>query len=162
MAKLWDPISKTLVVNGIRKRDGEIVRNKNERDDVLVKEWAKVFALKKTDTDAANVMASEWVMPMDMAGVTPLGKREMRLAIKAAGNSAAGPDGLPREAWKAAGEAGVETLTQSVHFQLSGQNMPLAFNAMRDAFSPKGEQAGDNVGCNKVCGRDEVHLAEEL
>ena len=93
----------------------------------------------------AEEVIARCARPLDFSGVAPPTVDDFRAAASWARSSAPGRDGIPYEAWAAAGDSGASTLHAVCCSLLQGVPipMPISFNDGVMVFAPKGEREGD-------------------
>ena len=98
-------------LSAIRLPTGEVTTDMGRAAPVLVRHWSQQFAAKGTDDMA---VVSRWCEHMPkFPEVMPrceVSLDHVRRAVKAAGTTAPGPDGIPYAYWKGMGETGITVL----------------------------------------------------
>ena len=115
LSRLWSPFDRRLVVAGVItgfRSDGSpcVVLDPSARLGALSAAWSDTFSAKASCSATADEVVSRWARPLDFSGVSPPSREYFKLAASRARSSAPCRDGLPYEAWAAAGEYGASTL----------------------------------------------------
>ena len=97
---------------------GDIVTDPKDIAKILMDHWGRVF--KGVDVDAPSIQL--WLRPARQNGATPttaqpgawrLRRQDLIRALRLAGNSRPGPDGIPFEAWRKLGDLGIDILMRA-------------------------------------------------
>ena len=144
LAQLWIPISKTLILAGI-KVDGNIIREEPQLTIAMGAAWQPTFSPK----DFNEGEAQEFLESLGDFGtyedVPPPDEWAMSDTVWSMRDSAPGGDGLPYSSYKGIGLTGVKTLLGADRALRSGVLPPPSFNESVTMFSPKGTQPHDPV-----------------
>ena len=132
----------TSCIGGIMKEDGEVTGEAGPMAKAIIQHWAKVFSSKAIDEDLLKKWLEEVrpqrsrecnlndadkvtekgdpharthpprrAIPQERTRWKPK-RRNIIKALRQAGNSSPGPDGVPFAAWRALGSAGVDLLQE--------------------------------------------------
>ena len=157
-------------LSAIQLPDGSITTDPQRAAPTLVRHWAEHFRAK----GVRNLVALEpWFEAMpSFAEVLPeceVTADHVRHALKAAGATAPGPDGIPYSFWRGIGEVGVEVLTDTMQAMMvegseetmvreygSGDNRfgPCDFNGSLLALLPKKPTGQDPTAGTFYCPAD--------
>ena len=115
LSRLWSPFDRRLVVDGVitgYHSDGSpcAVLDPTSRVGALSAAWADTFSAKPACRLTAEEVIARWARPLDFSGVSPPSVEDYKDVSSRARSSAPGRDGLPYEAWAAAGDVGAVTL----------------------------------------------------
>ena len=165
-------------IGAIGQEDGSITNEPEAMAAALAKHWSKVFQKKPIDTallsdwfrSLRNARLQETnnhhenhtpehdllpghkplprqALPTDKASWAPT-RKDMKKAMRLAGNSSPGPDGIPFSAWRALGETGLNTL----HDVACALRRDGATTLLEDAyFDQPGEERHQYNVSNLVC-----------
>ena len=140
---LWNPVGKRLILHAIRRPDGSLACDLNDRLYALAGAWAPTFGHKTTPRAHAKAFASQYMASYNFDDAYPPSKHDFVRYLKHVSHSSPGVDGLPYCAWRAAGQPGVDTLFGAGAHMQDGGVMELDFNIAVHLFPPKGEEEGD-------------------
>jgi len=150
LSRLWVPIGKQLVLNGLRVGT-QTIRDPTDMMSALGQHWSSTFAEKNVDLSGAEEFLQKFAKPFELSRVSPPSRFDIIEFLSQVSDSAPGPDGIPYSAWKAAGKVGVETLYQICLSLQSGASPPVFFNASLILFLTKGESELDSVEVIRSC-----------
>lgn len=142
ISQLWVPLSKKLVLAGIRSQ-GTIIREQSGITKALATAWGGIFKEKPFNETAARSFLAEIPLGKPDIDTPPPTEGDFAEYIKHQVDSGTGPDGIPYSGWKATGGTGVSTLHQ--FSSLIQRQLPTNpdFNSSLIYFIPKGEQPED-------------------
>ena len=154
LARLWSPFDRRLVVAGVItgfRSDGSpcVVLDPTARIGALSAAWSDTFSAQPSCMATAEEVIARWARPLDFSRVSPPSVEDFKTAASRARSSAPGRDGLPYEAWAAAGDSGASTLHAVCCSLLQGVPMPISFNDGVMVFAPKGEREGDESAVHR-------------
>ena len=120
---LWAPFARKALNVAIIRSDGSVKKDDDEKAAELAKFWGKTFEAKQIDTADAQAFLNEFAADFSFQSSRPPDQSVIEGFLARARHSAAGPDGLPYSAWRAAGSAGLRILFR-VQFELMAGTMP--------------------------------------
>ncbi|CAK0800876.1 unnamed protein product, partial [Prorocentrum cordatum] len=147
--KLWNPLSKRLVLTGVKTSEGTVT-GPNERLKKLVEHWQPVFEGKTVDLTKAAAYLNKFSPTIDFFKYKPPDYETLKKFAKRSSPTSPGLDGLPYLAWSAH-EKCTEVLWDVMCYMLNGGILPDEVNATVQAFLPKGEEPEDSEhnGCHR-------------
>ncbi|CAK0898651.1 unnamed protein product, partial [Prorocentrum cordatum] len=147
--KLWNPLSKRLVLTGVKTSEGTVT-GPSERLKKLVEHWQPVFEDKSVDSTKAAAYLNQFSPTIDFSKYKPPDYETLKKFAKRSSPTSPGLDGLPYLAWSAHEEC-TEVLWDVMCYMLNGGIFPDEVNATVQAFLPKGEEPEDSEhnGCHR-------------
>ncbi|CAK0799695.1 unnamed protein product, partial [Prorocentrum cordatum] len=125
--KLWNPISKRLVLTGVKTSVGTVMGPK-DRLQKLVEHWQPVFEGKQIDLDKAADYLSQFSPKFNFNIFNPPDYETLKKFAFRSSSTSPGMDGLPYTAW-AAHEKCTETFWDVMCYMLNGGILPDECNA---------------------------------
>ncbi|CAK0903885.1 unnamed protein product [Prorocentrum cordatum] len=140
--KFWNPISKRLVLAGVKTSVGTVMGPK-DRLQKLAEHWQPVFEGRQIDLNKAADYLSQLSPKIDVNNFSPPDYKTLKKFTSRSSSTAPGMDGLPCIAW-AAHEKCAEALWGVMCYMLNGGILPDERNAAAQAFPPKGDEPVDS------------------
>ena len=104
----------TSTLKAMQKSDGSVTTEEGDIARMLTEHWKKVFSHVQLDTSVMEAWLQHALPPSDRilerdVDSWALTRHDIEVAIKRSGNTMAGPDRLPYEAWRQLGDIAVDT-----------------------------------------------------
>ena len=137
---LWGKVQPRASLAGLILPSGEVVTTAPEISEGLAAHWSQTFRWKPTESPAMTELAS-FLSPLPP--MAPPSRKMAAAAIRYARNKAPGADGLPAEAWRAAGELGIDLCWESVLWLLGGKSFSSFWSSALLIYPPKKVRPGE-------------------
>ena len=107
--------TQTVSLQALETADGGVTTDANDMAQQLLTHWARVFGAADPDPEAFRrwfALADAWNVPSinRPAAAWRVRRRDVARALRLAGNSRPGPDGVPFAAWRRLGDLGLDVL----------------------------------------------------
>ena len=107
--------TQTVSLQAVATEDGEVTTNAQDMAQALLAHWARVFGSADSDPEALRnwfALAAKWNVPSvsQPASAWKVRRRDVARALRLAGNSRPGPDGVPFAAWRRLGSLAANVL----------------------------------------------------